>query len=291
MSEIISFCICIPNTNACVKIATLGSRGWGGNMRTPRKQCESQIYHVVSRGTGRQLIFEDDEDRELFTQLLVKHSTAARVEVFAWCLMGNHFHLLLRAPMVRISACMKELCGRYAQHFNMRHGRVGHLFQERFDSEPVGTEAYLVTVVSYIHYNPQKAHVAEYDAYPWSSYDEYVGREGRLGVSSTDYVLEVFGGVDAFVSYHKGYAKEASCMDVDTLRKATTSMPDKVAIRVAEDVLVGIGLDELKSLDRKVRDNSIRNLLVAGLSVRQVERLTGIGRGVVQRISKQKADK
>ncbi|MBR3224593.1 MAG: transposase [Atopobiaceae bacterium] len=260
-------------------------------MRTPRKQCESQIYHVVSRGTGRQLIFEDDEDRELFTQLLVKHSTAARVEVFAWCLMGNHFHLLLRAPMVRISACMKELCGRYAQHFNMRHGRVGHLFQERFDSEPVGTEAYLVTVVSYIHYNPQKAHIAKQDECPWSSYGEYVGREGCSEVATTEYVLGVFGGVDSFVRYHEAYAKEASCLDVDSLRKTTTSMPDKVAIRIAEDVLDGTSLDELKSLDRKTRDNGICKLLVARLSVRQVERLTGISRGVIQRVSKQKADK
>ena len=255
-------------------------------MRTPRKECESEIYHVISRGTGRQLIFEDDDDRELFVSLLSEYAGDAGIEIYAWCLMGNHVHLLLHASMERISECMRRLCGRYAQRFNARHGRVGHLFQERFRSEPVDDEPYLITVVSYIHYNPQKAAIANQQDYRWSSYGQYVGRNHGEGICATDLVLGVFGSVDSFAAYHSAYAHEASCMDVDQARSQTRAMSDEDAIALAEEVLGDLRLAELKALDRASRDAAVRSLLAAGFSVRQVERLTGIGRGVVQRISR-----
>ena len=260
-------------------------------MGAPRKECESEIYHVISRGTGRQLVFEDNEDRDFFIDLLVRYAGKASVEIYAWCLMGNHIHLLLHAPMARISECMKQLCGQYAQRFNTRHGRVGHLFQARFRSEPVADDPYLITVVSYIHYNPQRSNLASQETYRWSSYGQYIGRNGGEGICSIDLVLGVFGGVDSFVAYHRAYACEASCMDVDAMRFQTRAMQDEDAIALAKEVLGELRLSEVKALDRKIRDSAIRTLLAAGFSVRQVERLTGIGRGIVQRVSKQKADR
>lgn len=255
-------------------------------MRTARKQSESETYHVISRGTGRQLIFEDDDDREAFLGLLGRHAEGQSIGILAWCLMGNHFHLLLRAPMERISLCMKSVCGLYAQRFNRKHGRTGHLFQERFKSEPIGDEAYLAVVVSYIHYNPEKAGIADYRSYPWSSYGEYVGRGGAHSICEKEAVLGCLGGIDGFVKFHEARAADAQAMDVDSLRSATRSMSDEGAIALAREVLGGRRLADLKALSRPERDESLGRLLAAGLSIRQIERLTGIGRGVIQSLSR-----
>ena len=255
-------------------------------MRTPRKQCESDIYHVISRGTGRQLIFEGDDDRELFLDILEECARGTSVEVYAWCLMGNHIHLLLHAPISRIAFCMQLLCGRYAQIYNRRHDRVGHLFQERFKSEPVEDEAYLICVVSYIHYNPEKACIASQAEYRWSSYKEYVGGHDTRRICSTGFVLGVFGGVEEFVRYHDGHAAEADCMDIDAPAQAIWRMPDEDAIALAEKTLGGIKVNDLKTLDRPTRNSAIGDLLSIGMSIRQIERLTGISRGVIQSVRK-----
>ena len=255
-------------------------------MRTPRKQCESEIYHVISRGTGRQLIFEGDDDRELFLDILEECARGTSVEVYAWCLMGNHVHLLLHAPISRIANCMKSLCGRYAQTYNRQHGRVGHLFQERFKSEPVEDEAYLISVVSYIHYNPEKAGMANQEEYRWSSYKEYVGGHDTRRICSTDFVLGVFGGVEEFVRHHDNHAAETACMDIDAAAVAVWRMSDEDAIALAEQTLDGIKVNDLKTFDRPTRNSAIGDLLSVGLSIRQIERLTGISRGVIQTVHK-----
>ena len=106
-------------------------------MRTARKECESNIYHVIVRGVGRQLPFEDDSDRRFFVEALSDSRASHGVEPFAWCLMANHVHLALRAPIESISTMMRSLETRYAGHFNFRHERMGTLFQGRFISVPI----------------------------------------------------------------------------------------------------------------------------------------------------------
>ena len=88
------------------------------------------------------------------------------VEVFGWCLMGNHVHLLLHGHIAGISKAMQVLLGTYALKFNEQTGRSGHLFQERFSSEPIDSDEYLLSALRYIHQNPDKARIATYDSYP-----------------------------------------------------------------------------------------------------------------------------
>ena len=252
-------------------------------MRTPRKQCESEMYHVICRGTGKQLIFEDDEDRTRFLDLLGQSAQITSAEVIAWCLMGNHVHLLFHAPLGAISQCMKRVCGGYAQQFNLRHVRSGHLFQERFKSEPIEDEPYLLTVVKYIHYNPEKAGIAKHDEYPWSSYAEYAAHSRSRAICSTALVLDLLGGAAGFIAFHETYSDAASCIDVEVPRSSTRAMPDEIALEVAHQVLEGCNLGELKSLEREERNRLLALLLARGLSVRQTERLTGISRGIIQK--------
>ena len=249
-------------------------------MRTQRKQSAADVYHVIVRGTGRQLIFEDDADRRRFLELLSQSMTAEGVELYAWCLMGNHVHLLMHAPMDNLAACMKKCCGSYARYFNDKAGRVGHLFQERFKSEPINDDTYLLTVLRYIHANPEKAGVSKTEVYAWSSYGEYVGRPW---ICATEKVLGMFDSVDSFAEFHHADVGSVECMDVDQIRTATKAMPDEMALRLAADVLNGTPIDSIKALPRRERDEALAKLKRARLTIRQIERLTGIGRNTIVR--------
>src|SRR4030042_5793823 len=125
--------------------------------RPLRIEFPGAVYHVTSRGNARQTIFIDDEDRGGFLDLL-----SIVVERFNWichayCLMGNHYHLLIETPDGNLSKGMRELNGIYTQHFNRRHGRVGHVFQGRFKAILVEKDSYLLELCRYIVLNPVRA--------------------------------------------------------------------------------------------------------------------------------------
>ena len=248
-------------------------------MGAQRKRSEADIYHVVTRGTGRQLIFEDDADRRRFLTALVKRLAEEHVELYAWCLMSNHVHLLLRAPLEQISASMRKALGEYALYFNDKSGRTGHLFQARFGSEPVTSDEQLLAAVCYIHNNPVKAGMSSAENYPWSSFGEYVG-EARY--CQTSFVLDVAGGVEELRRLHHDLGPAAP-LGPGSHRNATRAMPDACAISLAKTTLGEIRLEDVKSLEPGPRREAILLLKQAGLSVRQIERLTGIGRNIIQR--------
>ena len=244
-------------------------------MRTARKQCESNVYHVIVRGAGKQILFEDDADRVFFLETLADRRAECGVELFAWCLMSNHVHMILRAPLESISAMMRALETRYAGYFNFRHARSGTLFQGRFTSVPVDGDEQLMQAVRYVHRNPLGMGL-ELD-YAWSSYREYAGRKGRIQVDAA-FVLEVFGGRDAFVRFH--------CQDGGgghARRLPRIRIPDEEALRVAKGVLGDVGPYGLKALDKRQRDAYIVRLRSAGLSARQIGRITSIGENIIYR--------
>ena len=251
-------------------------------MGARRTQSEASIYHVIARGTGRQIIFEDDEDRKRFLYLFKKALKDCGAEVYAWCLMSNHVHLLIHASIDVLSKVMHSVLRPYAIYFNERNGRVGHLFQERFRSEPINDDVYFLTVIRYIHRNPVKAGIAKLEEYPWSSYHEYTGRPW---ICSIDFPLGAFGSVEEFERFHAIEADD-TCLDVHLKRTKTRGMSDDFALEIARDVLGATKPEELKTLDTPLRNREIVKLKKAGLTILQIERLTGIGRGSVQRACK-----
>ena len=140
--------------------------------RAPRVIAESGFYHVILRGNGRQLIFEDNADRRVFLDLLARRAADAGISILAWCLMENHVHLVLEDPTQSLSEMMQRLSGDYAQRFNRRTGHVGRVFENRFKSSAIDSEAYLLQAVRYVHDNPDKAGICPAHEYPWSSYHE-----------------------------------------------------------------------------------------------------------------------
>lgn len=128
--------------------------------RPPRLEIANGIYHVVARGNERAAIFWDDTDRGRFLELLAHVVHRYQWRVLAYCLMGNHYHLLVQTPEPNFARGMRQLNGVYAQRFNRRHGRVGHLLQGRYGARLVQEDGHLLAAVRYIVRNPVRAGLA-----------------------------------------------------------------------------------------------------------------------------------
>jgi putative transposase len=139
--------------------------------RRPRQETSEGVLHVFARGNGRQDIFLDDTDRERYLRLLGRTVTYARWRCLAYCLMTNHVHLLVETPEANLGFGMQRLHGRYAQSFNRRHGRDGHLFQGRYGAMRLRNDAHLWMAVAYIARNPVRAGLCrDPERWHWSSH-------------------------------------------------------------------------------------------------------------------------
>jgi REP element-mobilizing transposase RayT len=139
--------------------------------RAWRIEYEGALYHILSRGNEQKDIFYDDQDRLLFLKTIGEMSKRFEIDVFAYVLMGNHYHLLLKTNRANLSRSMQWLGVTYTRRFNLRHFRSGHLFQGRFKSIIVQNDAYLMRLSCYIHRNPLRAGIVKRLAdYRWSSY-------------------------------------------------------------------------------------------------------------------------
>ena len=125
--------------------------------RMARVKSNTGVYHLIWRGANRQEIFHDEEDWRMFLNNLKKYKVKLNFSMYAWCLMGNHLHLLMKEGDENISNTMKRIGVSYARYYNRKYRTTGHLFQDRFRSENVEERAYFLTVVRYIHQNPVKA--------------------------------------------------------------------------------------------------------------------------------------
>ncbi|MBP7177154.1 MAG: transposase [Ruminiclostridium sp.] len=243
--------------------------------RSARKLSKSGIYHIIIRGIGQQNIFEDDGDRIRFIETLKRYKTELGFEMNAYCLMRNHVHILLKDDKQQLDLIMKKIAGSYAVYFNWKYDRVGHLFQDRFKSEPVEDHSYFLTVLRYIHRNPQKAMIADMKEYDWSSYQDYID---ETGLTDVKLALELLGGRKAFELFMTAN-EENQCLDITDKKQ----LSDKKAIDITRKISKVKNIQQIQSFDREQRDSVLRQLKGAGLSIRQIERITGVNRGVVQK--------
>jgi putative transposase len=161
--------------------------------RPLRVQFEGATYHIVTRGVRKLPLFTDDRDRQYFLQLLDTTVTRYGWELHAYCLMTNHFHLLLTTPGANVSAGMQYLNGCYAQWFNWRHGYEGHLVERRFWSTLIQSDEQLFQTARYIVLNPVRADICATAAdWIWSSYRALVTGI-RHGPRLVTWLLRVFG--------------------------------------------------------------------------------------------------
>lgn len=240
-------------------------------------------YHVSARGIGKQDIFENDDDRREFLELMRDCCRDKRVTVVAWCLMGDHVHLVLADYEDGMSAAMQRLLLTYARRFNKRTGRTGHLFQNRFDRRALDTDRHLMAVIRYVHANPQEAGIALIERYPWSSFAEYLrayDNDVAKSFSDPSCVLELFGSDKGFVDYSLSTpdGSDPVIHDMEETEWERHAFADKMARRLS------VPLKELKTVAPVRRDAIIYALHEAGYTVRDIERYTGIGKSTVSRI-------
>ena len=240
-------------------------------------------YHVSARGLGKQTIFENDDDRREFLELMRDCCRDKRVTVVAWCLMSDHVHLVLADYEDGMSAAMQRLLLTYARRFNKRTGRMGRLFQNRFDRRALDTDRHLMAAIRHVHTNPQEAGIALIERYPWSSFAEYLRAfddDARMGLSDPSAVLELFGCVEGFIAYSLETPDGSDLVihDMDETEWERHDFADKMAKRL------GVPLNELKTVPPSRRDGIIFALHDGGYTVREIERYTGISKSTVSRI-------
>jgi REP element-mobilizing transposase RayT len=162
--------------------------------RPLRIEYAEALYHVTSRGNARRSIFKDDKDREMFLSILEEINDRYHWLCHAYCLMNNHYHLVIETPDANLSKGMRQLNGVYTMRFNRHHGSVGHVFQGRYKAIVVQKESHLLEVCRYVVLNPVRARVVETpEPWRWSSYRATAGIEKAHPCLTTDWVLGQFG--------------------------------------------------------------------------------------------------
>lgn len=162
--------------------------------RPLRLEYPGALYHLTARGNAQQDIYLTDEDRVRFLKLLGREVGQQGWRCYAYCLMSNHYHLLIETPEGNLVAGMRRLNGQYTQGFNRLHGRVGHLFQGRYKSIMVEKDSYLLELCRYIPLNPVRAGmVEEAQAWPWSSYRAMAYGKPKIDWLDIDTILSHFG--------------------------------------------------------------------------------------------------
>jgi len=248
--------------------------------RRPRQHSSLGIYHVVVKGINSQLLFEEAKDYLKYLEILNLHKEECNFELYAYCLMSNHVHLLIRPKDASLELIFRKINTSYANWFNMKYRRSGPLQDGRYYSEPVNTLDYLLSALRYIHKNPLKAKLEESigSKYPWNSYQSYINQNESL--VDTEIILSEFYSIDDFIDFHS-LSSGNSFLDINTIKRR---IPDDVAMDMIKQICsVNFPTDVSKFslLDRR---NSIISLYENGISARQINRLTGIPRGVIDRI-------
>lgn len=248
--------------------------------RKPRQRSAFDIYHIVVKGVNNQLLFEESNDYLKYLEILELQKEKCRFTLFAYCLMSNHVHLLLRTNQTPLDSIFRKINTTYATWFNMKYSRTGPLQDGRYYSEPVNSPEQLLMALRYIHKNPLKAHLEESigSKYSWNSYYAYTKQNNPL--VDTNFVLSEFASISDFIEYHSSDTN-AVFIDIHNIKRR---IPDDVAIEIIKKMFNTNHPTDISEFTLLNRRNAIFSLYENGISVRQINRLTGIPRGVIERI-------
>ena len=261
--------------------------------RQARQASGTGIYHVMMRGINHQNIFEEQEDYyqflntlDLMAQSYESDGTPAgrNYILYAYCLMSNHIHLLIREREDNIGMAIKRIASSYVYYYNHKYSRDGHLFRERFKSEPVNDMAYFVTLLRYIHQNPVKAGmVKEVKDYEFSSWQEYEDKKSILfPLCDTRTVLNRISYIELNDLVNAPLSDDVSCLDIEDASKGRPS-DDQVMMLIKEKTGV-TNSSAFQQLPDEIRRSVLIELKGKRASLRQLERLTGIGKSMIYRM-------
>ena len=242
--------------------------------RQARKKSSTGIYHIMLRGINRQQIFEDQEDRDHFLETIENYKDLCGYTIYAYCLMSNHIHILLKEGKEDLTLIFKRIAGSYVYWYNWKYHRCGHLFQDRYKSEPVEDDSYFLTVLRYIHQNPIKARLCKNaEEYAHSSMREYLSYPVFTDTALALSMLPK----DQFIEYHR-QENDDQCLELAENYRLTDEDAKVLILKIAKCKDAA----EFQSLDISSRNLYIKKLHKRGLSIRQISRLTGISKKIVE---------
>jgi|LSQX01.2.fsa_nt_gb REP element-mobilizing transposase RayT len=246
---------------------------------------EKNVYHVMLRGNNRGKIFIDNEDKQRIIETIRLKKKDREFFIYAYCVLDNHIHLVIREGEDSLSRIVKRIATSYAYYFNKKYNRMGHVFQDRFRSENIEDDKYLLCAIRYVHRNPVKAGLGSIEDYPWSSYKEFMDKKTDLVESN-----EIFGiisnnkvdGLKGFAQFHQESNNDIFLELVDEKEVDATN----VKLLIDEFLQkYKIEISQLKSAQNKKFREELINLIIkkSDLSLRRIAEELGLNREMVRK--------
>lgn len=250
--------------------------------RQAREKSSTGIYHVVLKGLDGRNIFLNDPDRLMFLEKLYKARETGDFKLYAYCLMDNHVHLLMKEAEA-LGESIKRITVGYVQLHNNKYGRSGHLFQNRFNSEVVENDQYFLTAVRYIHRNPLKAGmISRLNKYPWSSYPGILqSYQKNQELVDAELVKAYFPQKSDFIRFSEEENQD-ECLEM----KIKIKLSDQ---QLSEMLQKNSDYNHLDHYEKQQRNQLIRQIRSeTGSSIRQLSRVLGLGKMIVEQAVKEK---
>ena len=258
--------------------------------RRKRVKSKSGYYHVMIRGNEKKNIFNNNEDKFRFMEILNETKKKKEYCLHAFCLMSNHVHLMLSEGIDDVAKVMKRINVRYAYYFNKKYKRVGHLFQDRYRSEVVENDSYILSLARYIHQNPVKAGIVKaIGDYKWSSYNAYLNNNDYFAkMLDRDIILGYFSenrklAMQQYAKYMSGEDNESfidltendEIIDEETSKEIFRNMLSRHEIKYDKNAKIKLPDEFIKEFKQKTN-----------LSIRKIAAITGINKDTVNKALK-----
>ena len=255
--------------------------------RKPRIMSSSGIYHIILRSVNQHIIFEDDSDYQKFLFVLSDSVKRYDIQIYAYCLMDNHAHLLIHASSDCLASFFQSFGTRFVRWYNNKYTRSGHLFQDRFYSVAIENDRAFLSVLLYIHNNPVNANICRYPSeYRWSSFNAYHGAQNPL--VNVSFAYKISGSKESLLRY---FAVEQISPDngnlfVNDHRETSHFLTDERALSIFKSVTNLSSTNDVNTLQKTMRNEYVRKLRDKGLTIKQTARLMDISETTVKRLCK-----
>ncbi|MDS1030156.1 transposase [Bacillota bacterium LX-D] len=258
--------------------------------RQPRVKSNSGYYHIMIRGNERQNIFRDEEDKFRFLNILCEKKQENRFNLHVYCLMDNHVHLMLSEGTEDVANVMKRVNVSYVYYFNKKYKRIGHLFQDRFKSEVVERDAYVLALARYIHQNPVKAGIVTYmEQYKWSSYLCYLDQNNDFDqLLEKETILSYFSkDKEKAKEQFKEYMNEKTQEEFLDIQEKQEEIDEGAAKELFKKMLQEKGIIWNDEIKKQLPDDLIREFKErTNLSIRRIAVISGLNKDRINKILK-----
>lgn len=255
--------------------------------RTARVESSTGYYHVIMRGNNKIPIFKTDKNKTILIEMLKQQEQDGKIELLAWCMMDNHVHIVLKAELSNMSSAFRSINIKYAMRYNQTESSIGHVFQDRFRSEPIESDTYLMQVIRYVHNNPVQAQIVEKPSdYKWSSYPTYI-KKGKTALS--DQMQVVLNYFDNKVSSFKAFHHEQDDQYYLEIKEDLIKYQNEKAKQIMRECYEKYDIAEGKQLakNKEALEDIIQQLIKgSAFSLRKIANLIEVPYSSVQQINR-----